>query len=114
MATSRADLSAARQACKQACRDNDAASAATHLLRWAALEWPDAAPRSLSEIRRRVSNDQRPIVALEQALYAGGEGEGVWDGSALWDALAGGLTVAKTPAATPSASGLAPLYPSPG
>jgi hypothetical protein len=95
------------RAFRRACQSDDAPAARRHLLAWAALEWPEPAPRGLSALAQ-ASADRAlgPLLReLDRACYGGG----VWQGAALATALP------RLPRAPRSvrvrASALEPLYP---
>jgi hypothetical protein len=101
-------LRAARTAVFQACQDNNPAAAAKALLLWAAATWPEAPPRNLGALMRRISTGINELQVLEQALY-GAAGD-TWQGDALWRIFDHGfqLQMEKRPTAH---EGLLPLYP---
>ncbi len=94
---------------REACRRGDAPAAATALLEWAALHWPDNPPRSLGDLAARVPGGARTeLEALNRVRY--GQGDGQWDGAALAARLS---EIARgTPASGPQRQDetLAPLY----
>jgi hypothetical protein len=98
----------ARALFQSACRRNDAGAARDALLAWAAIAWPQAPPRSLAAIGRRVADEKTGALLLQlgRALYRGAP----WDGAALEAAIS------ELPPRRPGASGdrdgggLAPLY----
>lgn len=108
----RPDLAGARKAVVQACRDGNAPAARQALLAWAAIRWPQAPPRGLSELGRLVDPQlAQPLRELDRACYAGD----AWDMQRL---LASFETLSAQPGASPAAAHrkraaetLAPLYP---
>jgi BatD DUF11 like domain len=96
-----------RKAFRQACRDNDATAARSHLLAWAQAAWPDDPPAGLNALARRL--DQAGIAdllrGLDRACYAGG----AWNGAALLEALA--TLPKKRTSEAGSESALPVLYP---
>jgi hypothetical protein len=106
-----AQLSAsqARAQFQAACRRNDAQAARRALLAWAATAWPDAPPKGLAALARKLGDDEIGALLLQlgRALYRGA----AWDGAALAAALR------ELPPAGSAArggdgggGGLAPLY----
>ncbi|MEJ2129285.1 MAG: BatD family protein [Woeseiaceae bacterium] len=71
---------------RKAARDGDCAGVKQHLLDWAALEWPDDAPRSIGALSQRVSPDLAgELNALSSSSY--GPNPGDFDGEALAKAI---------------------------
>jgi hypothetical protein len=101
-------LRAAEVMLEQACRDSDPQAAARALLQWAAVRWPDDAPRNLGSLAQRLRDGGQEIRELDQALYATGTQQ--WQGDALWQVCKKGLAeVSKEGGAESEA--LSPLYP---
>ncbi len=72
---------------QRACRDNDPQAARQHVLAWAAGFWPDAPPRGLNDVARRLADAKfsQPLQELDRACYSGIP----WNGEALAAAFAG-------------------------
>jgi hypothetical protein len=71
---------------RTAAKAGDAARLKTELLEWAKLEWPDAPPRSIGALARRVSEPLASELAnLSRSSY-GGEAA-AWDGDAMAKAI---------------------------
>ena len=71
---------------RRAARDGDGAGVKQAMLEWAALEWPDDAPRSIGGLSQRVSNDlASELKALSTLSY--GPNPGDFDGEALAKAI---------------------------
>jgi hypothetical protein len=71
---------------RKAARDGDGAGVKQHLLDWAALEWPNNAPRSIGALSQRVSADLAgELTALSSSSY--GPNPGTFDGEALAKAI---------------------------
>ena len=71
---------------RKAARSGDGAAVKQALLEWAALEWPDAPPRSIGALSSRVSDDLAvQLDALSSLSY--GPQPGAFDGEALAAAL---------------------------
>jgi len=101
--------SEAKKALRVACEANDARSAVKALLDWAEATWPEDAPRNLGTLGTRLLSGGEQVRELERRLYAPAAHR--WDGAALWQALQGGLSDART-LAERQADVLEPLYPS--
>ena len=101
-------LKAARSALQQACRENNPARAASALLQWAAVHWPEDPPRNLGALMQRLSTGHDEIQLLEQTLYsAAGQS---WRGESLWRVFDQGLEI-RPDTRTSTKAGLSPLYP---
>jgi hypothetical protein len=98
----------ARRALRQACRANDAGSAARALLEWAAEVWPDCPPTTLGALAERLAGHSAPVRELDRTLYAATATP--WQGKALWEAVCNGL-LEQGAALVPQPEGLPPLYP---
>ncbi len=74
------------KAARKAAAESDARAVKAALLAWARLQWPEAAPRSIGEIARRV---EAPLADELRKLSAARYGPGGrdWDGAALTAAL---------------------------
>ena len=94
---------------RKAARDGDGAGVKQHLLDWAALEWPNDAPRSIGALSKRVSADLAgELNALSSSSY--GPDRGTFDGEALAKAIRS-FSVLKDDASE-SSDQLPPLMPS--
>jgi hypothetical protein len=102
------DGNTARARLEQACRSNNAYAAATALLTWATATWPQRPPQNLTELASRVAAGGEAIEMLNRALYAPDSDK--WAGTALWEALRGGLREHNESKAAKQ-KGLPPLYP---
>ncbi|MDH3533976.1 MAG: BatD family protein [Gammaproteobacteria bacterium] len=71
---------------RKAARSGDAAGLRKSLLEWAALEWPDDAPRSIGELATRVSAPLAEELQHLSSLSYGPRG-GDWDGEAIAAAI---------------------------
>ncbi len=71
---------------RKAATDNDKAGARAALLEWAALEWPEQAPRSIGDMARRVAAPASDELQRLSALSYGRVAD-EWDGKALADAI---------------------------
>lgn len=98
----------AKRHLREACEGNDAKAAARALVAWAAAEWPDRAPPSLSALADRLKTGGEVVRELEQTLY--GPGSAPWQGRPLWEALREGLQERQGPRQSPEPP-LPPLYP---
>ncbi|MEO8730866.1 MAG: BatD family protein [Rhodoferax sp.] len=96
------------RALRQACEAHTAPLAAEALMGLARLAWPNDPPRGLGTLAARLEAGGTEIRELDRCLYGGGPAR--WTGTALWQALQGGLRPVQ-PAARPDATGLDPLYP---
>lgn len=93
---------------RKAARDGDGAGVKVALVEWAALEWPDDAPRSIGGLSRRVSDDlASELKALSSLSY--GPNPGDFDGEALAKAIRS-FSVVETENAE-SSEALPPLMP---
>ena len=93
---------------RKAARAGDGAGVKQSLLEWAALEWPDAAPRSIGALSSRVSDDlASQLDALSSLSY--GPTPGDFDGDALAAALRSFSVVSDRDAGNKEA--LPPLMP---
>jgi hypothetical protein len=106
-AATTAGTAEARDAFRQACRDNNPQSARRHLLDWARAVWPSDPPIGLKALAEHLDDaDLKPLLSqLDRACYAGGE----WRGEQLLEKLKT-LSHRNTQNAK-SATGLAGLYP---
>lgn len=98
-----------KTACKAALA-NDGALVRKALLDWGLLQWPDAAPRSIGEIARRVSSPLSDELKNLSSLSYGPNG-GEWNGEALAKAIRS-FSVLKDDA-TQAKELLPPLMPTP-
>jgi hypothetical protein len=74
------------KAARKAARDGDEAGVKLALLEWAALEWPDDAPRSIGLLSQRVSEDlASELNKMSRLSY--GPNPGDFDGEALAKAI---------------------------
>ncbi len=74
------------KAARKAALSGDGAGVRQAMLEWGRLQWPDAAPRSIGAVARRVSAPLADeLTRLSRAAY-GPDGEG-WDGDALAKSL---------------------------
>ena len=98
---------AARQAFRQACHDNNPHAARRHLLAWARATWPHDPPLGLQALADRLGDvDVQPLLKqLDRVCYAGG----TWQGSTLVEKLK--FLGENTKDISPSAPELATLYP---
>jgi hypothetical protein len=113
---SSASLKQIEASLKQHCMANQAALARADLLAWAALQWPQDAPSSLTAMTRLVL----PVLAdafltLDRSLYAPAEVAGSarnWQGEAFWQIFQQqkAMTMQSTQHAAPSSSALPSLY----
>ncbi|HBE91556.1 MAG TPA: hypothetical protein DDW55_03180 [Gammaproteobacteria bacterium] len=108
MPSGKQQIRAAGALLEQACRDNDPQAAARALLQWAAVNWPDDAPRNLGSLALRLVAGGQEIRELDQALYA--TGSQAWQGNALWQIFNKGLEEVSKEGAVLQ-EGLSPLYP---
>lgn len=93
---------------RKAARSGDRAGVKQGLLEWAALEWPEDAPRSIGELSRRVSSDlASQLEALSRQSY--GPNPGDFDGEALAAAIRSFSVLSEDDADTEDA--LPPLMP---
>ena len=83
-----------RQALRQACEQNDAATAAKQLLKLAQAQWPTAPPQNLGALADRVTSGSEEIRQLDRALYAASIAD--WQGKNLWQAIQNGLQTHPT------------------
>jgi hypothetical protein len=91
-----------------ACNNNDPQAAARALLQWAAVRWPDEAPRNLGSLAQWLQAGAEEMGELEQVLYASGPGS--WQGDALLKLYKKGLEKVVTEDRV-TQQGLSPLYP---
>jgi hypothetical protein len=94
---------------RRAAADGDAATVRHALLEWGRLQWPAAAPRSISELATRVTPPLcDELQTLSTASYR--KDGGRWDGGALASALRN-VTVRASSAETAASDPLPPLMP---
>lgn len=100
------DMSEARKAFHQACRENDAQAARRHLLEWAHATWPQYPPRGLKALADRLDDAAlKPLLnELDRACYA----NGVWQSNALLELK---TLHSKEKQTAPAGMELAGLYP---
>ena len=91
-----------------ACNNNDPQAAARALLHWAAVKWPDEAPRNLGGLAQWLQAGAEEMGELEQVLYASGPSS--WQGDALLRLYKKGLEKVVTEDRV-TQQGLSPLYP---
>jgi len=95
---------------RRAARERDTRVVKDALLEWSRLQWPDGAPRSISDIASRVSDPlSSELRTLARVTY--GPGSAAWDGANLDRALRS-FTVLSPEEAPQYARGLPPLMPS--
>jgi len=71
---------------RTAAKAGDAERLKTALMDWARLEWPDAPPRSVGALARRVSEPlATELAALSRSTYGGADAS--WDGDAMAKAI---------------------------
>ena len=96
------------KAARKASRDGNGVGVKLALLDWAALEWPDDAPRSIGELSRRVSADLAGELSKLSSLSYG-PNPGDFDGEALAKAIRSFSVLGHDDAETSEA--LPPLMP---
>ncbi len=101
----------ARRRLRQACRDNNAHTAANALLDWATASWPQSPPHNLGAVAARLASGGESVRELDRCLYA--PDPSAWQGAVLWQAVEKGLGK-KRKTATHSTLELPPLYPQRG
>ncbi len=86
-------ISAARKACKQACRENNASAATQAVIGWARAILNSSSINNIGQVIARLDNDslQHALIELETACY--GKQPGQWAGEQLWLLLKTGLPV---------------------
>lgn len=104
-----AKLARARQTLREACSKSDPHAAASALLDWAAVTWPQQPPRGLGALATRVDQGAETIRELETVLY--GNNDHNWNGLPLWKVFANGLLQSDISSATRDGNGAPPLYP---
>ncbi len=105
-------LSHLRSGIKRACVAGDPRAAREALLAWAAVNWPDAPPRRLEDLARRLdAGAGDALEELDRCLYAGAAAR--WDGARAWSALEPMLSRASRGSGdrAAAADALPPLYP---
>jgi len=94
---------------RRAAREGDTRVVKDALLEWSRLQWPDGAPRSISDIASRVSDPlSSELRTLARVTY--GPDSAGWDGANLDGALKS-FTVLSPEEGTQYAKGLPPLMP---
>jgi hypothetical protein len=107
-----ASLSHLRAGIKRACAAGDPKAAREALLAWAAVNWPDAPPRRLEDLARRLDAGAGDLLEeLDRCLYAGAAAR--WDGARAWSALEPILSRVSRGSGdhAAAADALPPLYP---
>jgi hypothetical protein len=108
----RTSMSHLRSGIKRACAAGDPKAAREALLAWAAVAWPEAPPRRLEDLARRLdAGAADALEELDRCLYAGAATR--WDGVGAWRVLESILSRASRRSDDRAAAGdvLPPLYP---
>lgn len=94
-----------------ACENGDAKLAASSLLQWAKLAWPDISPVSLLDIANNVTQGSENIRQLHYHLYQPSTQNKSWTDTELAKLLHHGLQRKVAPNAPSNKQTLPPLYP---
>ncbi len=94
-----------------ACESGNSQQAASALLQWSKLAWPDLAPVSLLDIADNINQGAENIRQLHQSLYQSATASSEWRDTELAELLRQGLQRKKTKQVTTDKAILPPLYP---
>ncbi|GAB4195653.1 MAG: BatD family protein [Wenzhouxiangellaceae bacterium] len=106
------DLRRSRQALREACSANDAATARASLLDWGRALWPKSPPSNLAAIAARSQSSELRAAIDDLVRSSYSQSAADWSGAALWAAVDGYKpTSSRATQQTAASSALPPLYP---